>query len=90
MRVTITGQLLDSTRETGSFIPPGETEERSWDFTQLHVLQGREVVKVRLPKGVHTTGLKKGENVTVHGDISGTPKITADIDSLKLHQQPAA
>lgn len=84
MRVTITGTLLDTTRETGSFTPPGEIEERSWDFTQLHILQGRIVTKVRLPKDVHRHNFTQGEQVSVEADIAGTPKLVADIDSLGL------
>lgn len=86
---TVTGKLLDTTRESGEFTPDGETQSRTWDFSVLHILVGREVVKVRLPKGVHVHSLVTGEEVSVNVTVPPRTKLTTDLESVGLAESAA-
>lgn len=92
---TITGRLLDVTRETGDFIPPtedqtDETKRLSWDYLCLHVLVGREVLKIRAPKGVFVHDLTIGDVHDFKVSLPPKTKITTDLDSLGLSDADAA
>lgn len=80
--LTLTGTFLASERKTGSFVPDGETESRAWDYTELRVLAGDNVVKVRLPKDVHEHDLTRGDDVELSVTVPDRTKITTDLKSL--------
>lgn len=84
----LTGTLLDTTRETGDKVIDGT--QVIWDFTVLHVLVGREVHKVRLPKGVHTHRLPVGEAVLLNVDVPPKTRFTTDLESIGLAPADAA
>lgn len=88
--VTLTGTLLDTERQSGTFTPDGETEQKSFDFTALHVLVGREVVKVRLPKGVHVHPFSQGDVIEVEAEFPTRTRFVVTLDSIGLSDTRAS
>jgi len=66
----LTGQLLDIEQYAGEF--RGENGDMiSYAGERLHVLDGREVIKVKVPKvDVGKTGLRVGEDVDLRVQCS--------------------
>jgi hypothetical protein len=60
------GRLLDVEHKVGDFTND-RGEKVSYDFEVLHVLEGREVQKVRLPKEIRSSDLSyvKGEDIEI-------------------------
>ena len=72
----LSGTLLDIEHKAGSFT--NQTGELvSYDFEVLHVLEGREVHKVRLPKEVRASDLSygKGEVIDIEVGVPSNTKI---------------
>lgn len=53
----VTGKLLDIEHRAGDFTDKQNGGNVKYDFTVLHVLEGREVHKVRLPREIHVLDL---------------------------------
>jgi len=68
----VSGALLDIEHKFGAF-DGDDGKKVSYDFVVLHVLDGREVVKVRLPNEVNIVDLQVGKGELVHLDISVPP-----------------
>jgi hypothetical protein len=65
----ITGTLLDIEHKAGTFYDDnGRTVD--YDFVLLHVLCGREVLKVRLPKEVNALDLSLAIGDTIDVDVT--------------------
>jgi len=65
----LSGTLLDIEHKAGEFIN-SVGEKISYDFTLLHILDGREVHKVRLPKEVNALDLPIGRGEVVDIDVT--------------------
>lgn len=64
------GKLLDLEHREGKFNDRVDGHEISFDFVVLHVLEGREVHKIRLPKEVNALDLPFGRDDEIEIDVT--------------------
>ena len=72
----LSGKLLDIEHKAGQFVND-RGESVSYDFVVLHVLEGREVHKVRLPREVNVLDLpyEKGDDIEVAVTVPANTKV---------------
>ena len=72
----LTGTLLDVEHKVGDFTND-RGDKVSYDFEVLHVLEGREVQKVRLPREIRSSDLPfdKGDVVDVTVGVPSNTKL---------------
>lgn len=66
----VSGTLLDVQRKHGSFTDRTTGNDVAYDFTLLHILDGREVNVVRLPSEVSALDLPFGKGDVVDVSVS--------------------
>jgi hypothetical protein len=66
----VNGKLLDIEHKAGNFTDKANGGQVTYDFTVLHILEGRTVHKVRLPKEVHVLDLPFGKNDEIEIDVA--------------------
>jgi hypothetical protein len=73
----LSGTLLDVEHKVGNGTDRATGGSFSWDYEVLHVLEGREVHKVRLPSEIRSSDLPfiKGETVELDVTVPNNTKL---------------
>lgn len=66
----VRGRLLDIEHRAGNFKDRTNGDDVAFDFVVLWVLEGRNTVKVRLPKEIHVTELPFSKDDDIEVDVS--------------------